>query len=229
MAIRRAACLALLIVGTAGDGWGAAPPSSGYVEYEMSMGTGQQQQKQVLKMWFKGQRRRQEVVTPQGPQVQLILPEAVYLMTPGSKEATKIPPQAGVKANKANPFGDIEQLKRGSKKVGSEKVGSYDAEIWEHTAEVSDKLSGKSDKVSSRFFIAPGVPVPVKIVQVTPMGLMVTELKQFRTNIAIPDTMFQLPKGTKVSTSRRPASGPFGKEGKADKTGKGKAKGPAPH
>ena len=80
-----------------------------------------------LKMWFKGQKRRQEMSSPQGPQIQLLLPDGLYLLMPGSKEAVKMPLPAEVKATGGQPFGDIEQLKRKSKKVGSEKVGRYKA------------------------------------------------------------------------------------------------------
>src|SRR5690349_11875745 len=128
----RAAPLAVLLA--AGAVWSAAAPSSGFAEYEMQTTTRTGKTGTTsLKMWFTGQKMRQEVSVQGGTYVTLLLPGESYVMPPGSKEATRYSMPGQMRAGTPGTFGDIERIKKYGKKVGTETVGEYKTVIYEES------------------------------------------------------------------------------------------------
>ena len=103
------------------------------------------------------------------------------------------------------PYGNVSLLRRVMKKVGSERVGRYQAEIYEQTTLLNQRGMGRD--FTMRFWLAPGIPVPVKVVSNMGTGQSVTLLKTIQTNTTLPDSMFELPKGTKITTQQLPTPG----------------------
>jgi hypothetical protein len=130
----------------------------------------------------------------------------MFILMPGSKEAMRSPIQARRPGTSpVNLFSEVAKIKQHGKKVGSEKVGRYQADIYEQVLPVNQK--GIKGNVTTRTSVSPGVPVPVKVVTKTSMGQSVMLLKSVKVNPVIPDSMFELPPGTKISA---PPSGGLG-------------------
>jgi hypothetical protein len=210
---RRAAALAALFSLAGGAAWSAAAPTSGVLQYETELVIANQPpRKMAQKIWFKGQKFRVENSTPMGSQVTLGGPGGVFMLMPGSKEAMKLPAQKPPKGGVAGlPFGDMARFKQ-QKKVGSEKVGAYMTDIYEQSIDVKMPGGGPGQKGSTRTWVTPSLPVPVKVVTKMPPSFQTTTvLKSAQLNAAVADSMFQLPKGTKVHAGPAfPRGGPPG-------------------
>jgi len=206
---RRAALLAALLAIAAGAGWSAAAPTSGFIQYEVTASTaGQPPVKSVEKLWFKGRRFRRESITPAGKIVTLGGPGATFLIFPHSSGALE---QAGsaraMPGIPGLPMLDVTMIPRRAHKVGAEKVGRYQAEVYEsrHSSRRPAGAMGSKapvqQEMTSRFWISRDLPVPVKSmtqIKGAPSSQSVTVLTAVRLNIPVPDSMLQLPKGTKI-------------------------------
>jgi hypothetical protein len=97
---------------------------------------------------------------------------------------------------------------RSQKKVGSEKVGRYRADIYETKAPSRMPGAGPDATATTRVWVSKELPIPVKVVtRMPPHFESVQTLQSVKLNGPIPETMFQLPKGTKVHESPAPSNG----------------------
>jgi outer membrane lipoprotein-sorting protein len=153
---------------------------------------------------MKGKRFRVEMtMLPAGKQIVIGGPDGVYLLVTGMKEAMKLPAQAAAQLGPSSITPDLAKLRQ-QKKVGSEKVGRYQADIYEQHAEVQMPGQATKVKTTTRLWISRDVPVPVKTVSTVAGGYRtVSILKSAKVNATIADTLFTLPKGTKVHSPGR--------------------------
>src|SRR5947209_5696303 len=176
---RRAACVAAVLLAAAGAGRAAPAPTSVIAEYETQTTLQGRVMKSTMKLWFKGDRRREEQGIARANVVRLYLPDGMYALMPFRKDAMKTPLTPQLKARLAHAW-DVETIKKSSKKVGSEKVGRYQADIYEQTVPLNQQ-GMPSGKVTQRVSVAPGVPVPVKVVSSIPIASVML-LKTIQTN-----------------------------------------------
>jgi len=195
---RWAAVIAAGMIVAAAPVRSAPAPVAGIYEYEVELTSeGKPSNKMAQKIWVKGPHIRRETDTPRGKQVVINNPDAMIMLIPGTNQAMKVPMPPGSKINPANSmFPDMGKVKQ-MKKAGKEKVGPYNAEIHEET-QTMNRQGMPPGQVTTRFWIADGVPVPVKITNKTPKMLMSMTLKSAQPNAPVPDSMFELPKGTKI-------------------------------
>jgi outer membrane lipoprotein-sorting protein len=206
---RRAVALAALL-SLAGAAWSAAP-TSGVLQYDTELVMANQPpRKMAQKIWFKGQKFRIQNDTPMGNQLTVGGPGGVFVLMPGSKEAMKLPNRMPAKGGVPGlPFGDMARFQH-QKKVGSEKVGAYTTSIYEQNIDI--KMPGAAQKGSTRTWVSPTLPVPVKVVTKMPPNFQTTTvLKSVQLNVPVADSLFELPKGTKIRTqSSFPGAPPGG-------------------
>jgi len=180
----------------------APAPKPTIIRYEVQIGMPNKPvQKQDQTIWMKGKRFRVEMtMPPAGKQIVIGGPDGVYLLVTGMKEAMKLPQQAATQMGPSSITPDLAKLRQ-QKKVGSEKVGRYKTDIYEQHADI--QMPGQTSKVKSttRIWISRDVPVPVKTVSTLPGGFRtISLLKSAKVNVPIADSLFTLPKGTKVHT-----------------------------
>lgn len=195
---RWATVIAAAVIVACGPAHSAPAPVAGVYEYEIEMSAnGQPGQKMSQKIWVKGARIRRETQTPKGTQTVINAPDGMIVLVPGKNEAMKMPLPPGAAANATGAmFPDLAKVKK-MKKVGSEKVGTYMATIHEETMTMN-KPGMPGGQNTTRFWVADGVRVPVKISNKNSMVQMTMTLKSAQPNAAVPDSMFAVPKGTKV-------------------------------
>jgi hypothetical protein len=191
-------CVHLRFLAAAAAAAPAMKPSIFQYELQVS-GPNMQPQKRQQTIWMKGPRYRVEttLLGAKGKELMIGGPDGVYLMVPGMKEAMQLPAQAGAKMG-PNITADVAQLRK-QKKLGTEKVGRYTADIYEQRSEVAVPGAGTKVKNTTRIWISRDVPVPVKTLNTMQGGFrMVQTLKSAKVNVPIADNLFSLPKGTKV-------------------------------
>jgi hypothetical protein len=188
----------------AGAAWCAAGPASGFIQYEQTttMAAPQRQPlKMVDKLWFKGRSFRRESTYGGSKVVYVSNPAGTFVMLPGRSGAMQMPTAHG--SPQSIPglmYLDTPAVMRSMKKVGAEKVGRYQADIYEsRTRAASAAKGGKPLEIVMRYWVSRGLPVPVKIMsKSTPGAMTVTVLQAAQLNIAVPDRLLQLPPGTKI-------------------------------
>jgi hypothetical protein len=190
--------------------------ASGYFEYEQTapLPAGRPLQTDQ-KLWFKGQSYRQENVSNGSKVITLGGPNGTFVILPGRPDALKLSgplrqPTAGIPGL---PVLDSAAIQRFAKRVGTAKVGRYQADVYESTSVFQSVGGPKGQKtparqtITTRYWITRDLPAPVKV-SVPSMragnGAVVTVLKSARLNPSLPDSMFQLPKGMKVTTPPPP-------------------------
>lgn len=114
-----------------------------------------------------------------------------YSYIPAQKMATKIP----ASMDRPNLTRDLPKFleflnKNGGKKIGSEKVGDKNCDIYQFTEPTLQKESKAWVWVEKQF--------PVKIEVPAPQGVTVVELNNIKFDPAIEPTKFDLPKDVKV-------------------------------
>lgn len=157
-------------------------------------GPGQALMTTYYTLWWKGDRLRMETRGPGGGSITLKRGQTGYAYDPAKKLAQRVALQ-NLPGSTDYPFGNPTTAP-GFRKTGKEQVGSYACDIYEQASQ------GRGG-ATTRVWMAKGVPVPVKTVT-SGGGLTSTmSLKRLRQNIAIPDSRFELPRGTRVVDAPR--------------------------
>jgi hypothetical protein len=206
---RGAAALAALL---AAAGAGGVAPTSGFIQYDQTMTAPRRPpMKMVDRLWFKGTSYRREDLYAQNKVLTMNNAAGTYVVMPGSSGAVELaaPAPRGatgrpVPAPRAGTipglmFLDAAAVARTARKVGTEKVGRYTADVYETRVRMP-KTQGRPPKDQiTRYWVSREQPIPVKVLMKSaPETQTVSVLKTAQFNIPIPDRLFQLPKGTKV-------------------------------
>jgi outer membrane lipoprotein-sorting protein len=141
------------------------------------------------RLWWKGDRLRMETRGPGGGSITLKRGRNGYAYDPARKLAHRVAlPDAP--ASTDYPFGNPIAAP-GFRKTGKERVGAYACDIYEQAAQ------GRGG-ATTRVWMAKGVPVPVKTVTSGSGFAATMSLTRLQRNVAIPDSQFELPRGTRV-------------------------------
>jgi len=191
-------------------------PASGYFEYEQTMTLRAGRPLTTdQKIWFKGQSYRQESVSTGSKIVTLGGPQGTFVILPGRPDAMKLsgPTHQTTAGIPGLTVLDSASVKRFAKRVGAAKVGKYQADVyeWRNVFQSVGGMKGKKaparQEITTRYWISRDLPAPVKVTvpNMGPQGgTVVTLLKAARLNPPLPDSLFQLPKGMKVSSPAPP-------------------------
>jgi outer membrane lipoprotein-sorting protein len=207
-----AAGLALL-VGSATLAASKAPaPTSIVAAYSLKMSASNQPPRSMnQKIWMKGKKFRVELTMPQGKQLTVGNSSGVYMTMPGMKAAMKLPSEIAAKGSPSQMLmGDMAKIRSG-KKVGAEKVGRYQTEIYETKA--PSRMPGAEPGATSttRIWVSKDLPIPVKVItRMPPHFESVQTLQSITLNGPIAESMFQLPKGTPIHQPPAPPKGGAG-------------------
>lgn len=185
------------------------PPASIVAAYAFKMSASNQPPRSMQqKIWMKGKKFRVEMTLPQGKQLTFGSPSGVYMMMPGMKGAMKLPPEVAAQGSPSEALIEGVAKLRKEKKVGSEKVGKYQTEIYETKAPSRMPGAGPGATATTRIWVSKDLPIPVKVVtRMPPHFESVQTLQSVTVNGPIPDSLFQLPKGTQVHQAPPPPKG----------------------
>jgi outer membrane lipoprotein-sorting protein len=163
-------------------------------------GLGQAPVTTYYKLWWKGDRLRMETRGPGGGSITLKRGRTGYAYDPEKNLAQRVT-LPNLPGSTDYPFGNPTTAP-GFRKTGRERLGSYTCDIYEQ-APPGRGGPGAPAHPRTRVWMARGIPVPVKTVT-SGGGLSSTmSLKRLQQNVAIPDSRFELPRGTRVVDAPR--------------------------
>jgi hypothetical protein len=96
------------------------------------------------------------------------------------------------------PFTDVAFVRQNWDKVASEKLGPYQTDVYEPKKTSTDNKPGTPNEVppTNRAWLAPDLPVPVKILVKNRSYEQTTRLKSAQFGVAIPASLFHIPPGS---------------------------------
>ena len=177
--------------------WAAGIAKSGYLERtETAKNTGAMEMSTV-KMYWEGDNFRMEEYSVQGMVVQIKNGRNIYIYNPSLKKAMKqVLPEGAqtVQQLLAGMGGPV----NGGKKVGSAKVAGFTCDVY--TVAAPGKKAGGSTKI----YISTNPQLPIMLKRQTAQGSrsISSDTKVVKLNYNVPDSMFTLPKGTKIETAK---------------------------
>jgi outer membrane lipoprotein-sorting protein len=200
-------------------GWGAATaatkpqaPSSIVVAYTLQISASNQPPRSMdQKIWMKGKKFRVEMALPNGKQLTVGNPTGIYMMMPGMNGAMKLPAELAAQAAPQETLvGGLSRI-RSQKKVGSEKVGRYETDIYETKGPSPVPGAEPGATATTRVWVSKALPIPVKVVtRMPPHFESVQTLRSVTLNGPVSEALFQLPKGTKIHKEPAPPKGGHG-------------------
>lgn len=155
------------------------------------------------KYYWKGDNVREDRYSVGSQLIQLKVGKTIYLCNPDAKSAMKfvLPDkmQKSVVQALAEGMGRFDP----GKKVGTSKVAGFPCDVY-----VSSKKMG-AVMTHSKVYIStdPRLPIPLKVELAIGKATQTVETRNIRLNAKISDSMFALPKGTKV-TERKLGAAP---------------------
>jgi len=204
---RRSCCAmgALAVAAGAAYGLAAAPFKSAQFDV-VSLMQGQGGQVTVTsKVWVKGNKARVELKHPLMGDLDVIADgKYIYQVSPSQKQATKTDQAKATGGRDAWQMfvANVEQLRQGARKVGSERIEGYACDIY------TRRQSSGGETATLRAWITRSLqpPLPLKVVrQITIQrpnaSLSQTQtvrIRRLRLNGDVPDRLFTLPSDVRV-------------------------------
>jgi len=199
--ISMALALAALAVGTiVGSTNAAGLAKSGSMERVVTTKNVGASAVESEKFSWSGDRLRNEKYTVGGVLVQIKNGRTLYMYDPVGKEAIKttLPDQLAksVEQMLMEQAGPV----TGGKKVGAAKIAGIDCDVY-----MMSKVEGGRRK-SAKVYVSkdPRLPIPLKIEITMGKGSQIVETRNVRLNVSVPDSMFSVPKGTKITVKALP-------------------------
>jgi len=188
------ACAVVAMAATIAGAGGAAPRTAVIEMVSTTAGLGQAPMTTYYKLWWKGDRLRMETRGPGGGSITLKRGRTGYAYDPAKKLAQRVT-LPNLPGATDYPFGNPTTAP-GFRKTGRERIGAYACEIYEQPP------LGRGG-ATTRVWMAKGVPVPVKTVTSGGGHSSTMSLKRLLQNVAIPNSQFELPRGTRVVDAPR--------------------------
>lgn len=146
----------------------------------------------TTKIYWKNDNLRIEKYAVSGSTIQIKHGRDFYVYVPAQKAAQKVVVSAGQMMSVEQMFKNKMKITEGGKKIGAGLVAGVTCDIY------SIPAKGRSSKVyvstDSRF------PIPLKIETTAGSMSEVSDTTSLKLNTSISDSMFTLPKGTKLVT-----------------------------
>jgi outer membrane lipoprotein-sorting protein len=200
--------LALAVLfGVGGAAQGAPATGLQSAQFEvLSLAQGQGGQVTVTsKIWVKGKKARVEVSNPlAGEMIVIADGKTLYQLHPAQKQAVRTD-QAKATGGR-DPWqifvANVEQLRRGARKQGTERVEGYLCDIYTR----SDSSQGRSASLRAWITRSLRPPLPLKVVRemkIRRPNANITEsltirVRNLRLNVPVADRLFTLPQGYRV-------------------------------
>jgi outer membrane lipoprotein-sorting protein len=163
----------------------------------------------TAKVWIKGDRVRMEMKNPlTGDFLVISDGKNVYKLLPAQKAGQKSPAPS-VNGKPISPWQlvttDVNRLRGEGKKVGRETIEGVGCDVYSASKSSKD---GNSASFKAWIGSVSGVPIPMKVVikhsmvkpGATMTGIQTLAITHLKTNIAIADTQFAVPKDYKIAT-----------------------------
>lgn len=170
---------------------------SGYVERVVTMKNVGASSMETVKIYWEDDRMRMENYTVAGLGVQIKDGRTMILYQPDKKAAVKtVVPEKYAKSVQ-QMLAEQTNAAKGGKKTGTAKVAGISCNVYTFTGSKggSGKLYVSTD---------PRFPMPLKEVVTVGTAVRTVETKVVKLNQDIPNSMFALPKGTKVKEEKFP-------------------------
>ena len=152
------------------------------------------------KYYWEGDRLRDEKYTIGGVLVQIKNGRTLYMYDPAGKEAIKTTlPDELAKSVQQMLMEQAVPLKD-AKKVGAAKIAGIDCDVY-----MMSKVEGGQRK-SAKVYVSkdPRLPIPLRIEITMGKGSQIVETRNVKLGGNIPDSMFSVPKGTKITVKTLP-------------------------
>ena len=187
----------------AGPAFSAGLAKSGFMERVVITRNVGASLTQTEKYYWEGDRLRSERYGMEGLLVEIKNGKTFYLYNPAGKEAVKtiIPDKYARSVQQI--LGEQSGSPKGGKKVGTKKVAGFDCDVY-----VLSKTVGGVSR-SGKLYVSkdPRLPIALKIEITMGKGSQIVETRNVKLNINVPDSMFALPRGTKITEKKASASG----------------------
>ena len=187
----------------AGQALSAGLAKSGYMERVITTRNVGASATQTEKYYWEGDRLRSEKYSVEGQMVQIKNGRILYLYSPTDKEAVKVLLPDKLNMSVQQMLQEQSGSAKGGKKVGVKRVSGFDCDVYM----LSKTVGGV--KRSAKLYVStdPRLPIALKIEITMGKGSQVVESKNIKLNMNVPDSLFALPKGTKVVEKKVNAPG----------------------
>lgn len=152
------------------------------------------------KYYWSGDRLRNEKYTIGGLLVQIKNGRTLYMYDPAGKEAIKTTLPDRLAKSVEQMLMEQAGPVAGGKKVGAGKIAGIDCDVY-----MMSKVEGGQRK-SAKVYVSkdPRLPIPLKIEITMGKGSQIVETRNVRLNVSVSDSMFSVPKGTKITVKTLP-------------------------
>lgn len=202
---------AAAVVTFAGVAMAAGMAKSGSLERVVTIKSVGASATESEKFYWEGDRLRSEKYSVNGMVVQIKDGRTIYLFSPERKEAMKatLPEKAAqsVQQMLAAEAGSV----KGGKKVGRAQLSGFNCDVYV----LSKTVGGITSRAKIYLSTDPRLPIPMKMEVTMGKTVQTVETRNVKLNSNISDSMFTLPKGTKVKEQKiAPAPAPGAPKGK---------------
>ena len=157
--------------------------------YEQTTGGAGAEGPKQKKVMIKDDKMRMEVDSPKGRTITIIDGRNVYSYLTSREQALKMtskaPPKISVLADYTAYLESLD-----AKKIGSEKVGQYDCDIYE--------LEDPRTRTMSKVWLWRDEAFPVKVENRLSEGIVTTVMENVKVGIEIDDSFFSVPQGIEI-------------------------------
>ena len=182
----------------AGPVFSAGLAKSGYMERVITTRVVGASLTQTEKFYWEGDRLRSEKYGMDGLLIEIKDGKTLYLYNPGQKEAIKmvVPDKYGRSVQQI--LQEQGGPPKGGKKVGSKRIAGFDCDVY-----ALSKMVGNLRK-SAKLYVSRDrrLPIALKIEIAMGSGSQTVETRNVKLSMNVPDSMFALPKGTKVTEKK---------------------------
>lgn len=187
----------LLLIGI-GSAISAGLAKSGYLERVITSRNTGASSMQTEKMYWEGDRIRMERYSVAGLSVQIKNGNTLYMYSPAEKKAIKITASGKESRTVQDMLQMIAGSTKGGKKVGAGTVVGIKCDVY--------MIPVPGSKMSAKVYVSTDsrLPLPLKMQMSTGSGSQTIETRKLKLNYNVPDSMFSLPKGTKIEEKKLP-------------------------
>lgn len=179
----------------------AGMAKSGSLERTMTVRTTGASAVETEKFFWKNDKLRAEKYSITGMLIQIKDGKTIYIYNPSGKEAMKaVMPDKAAKTVQQMLAEESVSIK-GGKKVGTAKVAGFACDVYM----LSKKVGGMTRSAKAYLCTDSRLPIPLKMEITMGKITQIIETKNIKLNTNLADSMFVLPKGTKVTVQKAAA------------------------
>lgn len=150
------------------------------------------------KFYWKNDKLRAEKFSITGELIQIKDGKTIYLYQPAAKEAMKAVISDKAAKTVQQMLAEEAVSLKGGKKVGTARVAGFPCDVYI----LSKKVGSATRSAKAYLCTDPRLPIPLKIEITMGKITQIIETRNVKLNPSLSDSMFALPKGTKVTSQK---------------------------